>query len=123
MSEQLSQELSERLHDKGLRVESKSSWGIWEGQVPFLCETAKCTPVSKDFSLIPAPTFTELWERTPLNITGAKGIYMVKRVIPPRTMAAYKGIDGSQWSHKSPVESLGLVMCWLLTNGHMKGDV
>ena len=132
MTEQLSQELSKRLDDLGVVVESKYVWGTYHSMLKgkyFVLDICKVPLLCKYF---PAPTFTELWAVMPdaIKLEGDDNLYQVE-------LEAYKDVDGSttigyiidgsmqghmeeSFDHESPVEAAGMLLIWLAENGHVK---
>jgi len=124
MNEHLSQELSKRLHELGVVVESASDWTKYGGDWQVL--------PSKDFvkmEKFPAPTFIELWAMLPETILMNKMTYdlcLAKNCA--KTMAGYfcpmPGCEDNvkEYSHESPTEAAGMLLIWLAENGHLKGE-
>lgn len=117
MSEQLSQELSVRLNKLGVVVESVlhhsvDNLGIW----------SLTFGMHADINF-PGPTFTEIWKVLPGGIENKQWLYQKKIAMPRRTQLWYGHINGSQHSHKEPVEAAGMLLIWLAENGHLKGNI
>jgi hypothetical protein len=138
--EHTSLELSKRLYDKGFRGEHVSNWEGWEKftEVVVVHEDT----VSNWTAICPAYTFTELWGVLPYEIevdTLGNDLYsddygeFYKMLCPlwehpygymGKTRAAYaaQGMEPNivGFSHESPAEAAGLLLEWLIDEGHMK---
>lgn len=131
----LSLELSKKLHELGVKVESEYVWAycysVKDNKMIWLpCPFDEDDLVNKH---IPAPTFEELWAVMPdaIKLEGDDNLYQVE-------LEAYKDVDGSttigyiidgsmqghmeeSFDHESPTEALGLLAIWLAENGHLGG--
>lgn len=125
ISEHISLELSKRLHDKGFR--GKYEW-VYGHDLGGLCILAKCDK-HEYTNEIPAYTFIELWRVLPQwipNPKHGKGQYdleMGKNHNGTKTCVCYETYEGgiltkSEHHHESPTEAIGLLLEWLIDNGH-----
>jgi hypothetical protein len=129
MNEHTSLELSRRLHEKGFRAEHDKVWvHHWskDSMQWSLCDIDEDDKVNEQ---IPAYTFTELWGVFPLKIyTDDTPFYLIidraVRKLPVMSVG-YKDINyehyGSDvFNHESPTEALGLLVEWLIDEGHIE---
>ena len=135
----LSLELSKRLHELGIVVESEYFWWFPLDEIVdkgFL-QMAGFIVGAKD-KYCSAPTFEELWAVMPMRITGNFEQEYDKRLMCGKgkdgkqlTIAVYvelyQGTDlyspdktfGSSTFCKSPTEAAGMLLIWLAENGHV----
>ena len=131
----LSLELSRRLHELGVKVESGNVWVLIEepeGWELWSRWTLEHNPYHREDKHIPAPTFTELWAVMPIFIEH-DGDSLVLH------MSKLDGTDGSiesattvyymDWeiiihetvhAHELPIEAAGMLLIWLAENGHLE---
>jgi len=114
MNEYTSQELSQRLWDAGFRAEHTQEWHL-DGRPDhkdewYLCEKGRWW----DEDAIRTYTFNELWSIVPKgtsfdkNNNGESSVCWMGQPSCPEFSA-----------HESPAEALGLLVEWLIDNGHM----
>ena len=117
----LSLELSKRLHELGVVMESEHDWTKYGGDWQVL--------PSKGFvkmEKFPAPTFTELWGMMPEIIEGPPDIYLELHKLMGGSCDI--GYHDEGWAvkvfphHESPAEAAGMLLIWLAENGHVKGE-
>ena len=122
MNEHTSKELSQRLYDKGYRGEHTHLWAdhseFGEGWILVPCGETDGMP------FIPAWTFSEILRELPSHIDkfdlftrkGDNGLCIV--------FYAWMGNLNEVLfieSHASPAEAIGLLLEWLIDEGHYKG--
>ena len=128
MSE-LSLGLSKRLHELGVKVESKYAWWIHMTNEPQLILNQPL--LDKQYpndDFIPAHTFCELWKVMPDRIDDYA--LMISKSVFNKTCASYKKVSILERSEaligstlcESPLEALGQLAIWLAENGHMEAD-
>ncbi len=118
MSE-LSLELSKRLDELGVKVESKYVW--------FNNRTVmKKSELLPNSTIFPAPTFEELWAVMPKMHPEKFAILYLTKPFDDIHEAGY--LQPEPWTlfnlHRAstPTEALGLLAIWLAENGHLKGE-
>lgn len=135
MTEHTSKDLSQRLYDRGFRAEHGHEYRIFTKQLPTSSLPDHVLREVDDdndehgsyYESIPAYTFTELWAVVPVLIdinedtfylTLSKGIKwnnaMYARWFTPEMEALTEQIA------ESPAEALGLLVEWLIDNGHIE---
>jgi hypothetical protein len=129
--EHTSLELSKRLHEKGFRREHKRIW-LQVGVFPDKFRLYKGNQLDYTDGDYPAYTFTELWGRVPDYIfqqyAMCQGHYDLRVSKTPEglTRASYYDcgermtLEPDDFEHESPAEALGLLVEWLIDNGHME---
>jgi hypothetical protein len=122
MIEHTSRELSQRLHEKGFRAEHAWSWMISciDGK-PFCGDNENSIAHKR---ICPAYTFSELWGRVPKSITVNEhwrplDIYPTDK--GEICFRYYQITPFNKFKHESPAEAIGLLLEWLLDNGHYEG--
>jgi hypothetical protein len=110
--EHTSLELSKRLHEKGFRGEHKQVWFEGKTQWHMGIKSAWRDPRYKS---IPAYTFTELWGVLP------KWVKLHKFRHSSVARFLYGGV-GHNFEHESPAEAIGLLLEWLIGEGHYQCD-
>ena len=128
----LSLELSRRLDELKVKVESEHVWVQFEeprGWELWLKWDLEHDVHHRDNKFISAPTSEELWAVMPVKIPSK----MIERDYhlgldkgEERACARYGYYAGHDTLimkfHKSPTEALGLLAIWLAENGHLKGE-
>ena len=120
MKKHTSQELSQRLHDKGFR-------GEHEQEHMLLSSGKYMLVIAKDEwpDTIPAYTFTELWGVLPQVLDKPLcTYYLTLHKVHQGTIALYEHPTiGHLWKrepHESPAEAVGLLLEWLIDNNHVE---
>ena len=131
--EHTSYELSKRLHDKGFRAQHKHKHAIPKGThhkpAVIRIEQTSWMEYYKSFDLdIPAYTFTDLWNVLPDTlIHDEEFVFLCCQKVHENTglmsCASYLKLDGihngqPSFRKTSPAEAVGLLVEWLLDNGH-----
>ena len=119
----LSLDLSKKLHELGVVVESEHVWMIPNldmKSLTYRLGLADDFVDSKLFSVIPAPTFEELWAVMPASIK-----HHEKQL--GQGYASYSNLQNSNDNlhyelNESPTEALGQLALWLKDNGHMEDN-
>jgi len=138
--EHTSKELSERLWNKGFRAEHGHEYRIFTKQLPTSSLPDHVLREVDDdndehgsyYESIPAYTFSELWAVVPymLHINNQSYELLMAKDISlsngPLNEAMYRRTGGESElvniGHKSPAEALGLMVEWLIDNGHMEAS-
>lgn len=114
MKEHTSKELSQRLKDKGFGAEHKSNWEKWEDFYEIVGEDE----TSMWDVACPAYTFTELWAVVPNEIS--YGDLEILKCCGKTLVQYSRGPATTRQEHESPAEALGLLVEWLIDNGHLE---
>jgi hypothetical protein len=124
--EHTSRELSQRLKDKGFRGEHKSVWvshpNVFGGK-PFVITVNHYhdNPDKDLIVLCPAWTFNELWGVLPEWIKETWSLILLKEHSDGKTVAGYESrvnLMQHSFRHESPTEAVGLLLEWLIDEGH-----
>lgn len=111
--EHTSRELSQQLHDAGFRGEHKKVWGD------------RTSLYSKfDYDGTPAYTFTEIWGVLPATHPEQFAFKFLMHPFPDLSEAGYLQPEPwtiiKSWRGKSPAEAAGLLLLWLIQEGHVE---
>jgi hypothetical protein len=122
MKEYTSLELSKRLYKKGFRAKSKHVWAYGR-IIPKHYATTNHFKVDAD-----ALTFTELWSVVPHKIINGKYHIEILKVYDGKTTTiGYINNEGKNFMmnffHESPAEAIGLLVEWLIDEGHLQCDL
>jgi len=132
MDEHTSRELSQRLYDKGFRAEHEYKWFAggnesevnWHNAIILSKQEAYREPGFKKRA-IPAYTFPELWGIVPhiIEVNHKMKSLVIQKHISGEMRIGYtapcKQPSMLMCSH-SPAEAIGLLVEWLIDNGHIK---
>ena len=125
MNEHTSQELSQRLHDKGFGGEHEYVWGRCFGlydAAQYLTLNDKKAIAGYDYrEVIPAYTFTEIWGVLPERIDT---YILASKKSKGEMFIGYLNPIMRSWKHwfctESPAEAVGLLVEWLIDNNHVE---
>lgn len=130
--ENLSLDLSKKLKELGVVVESGHVWMIPNLDMKGLTHRLGLADDfidSKLFCVIPAPTFEELWAVMPVSLRSDDdfecGLFM-DMSYNRNSNVGYNNIIhrkavGPLFTHESPTEAAGMLLVWLAEHGHLEG--